>query len=89
MAKAYVLMVVAPGQTKHILDQLRELPKVTECHEVHGPYDIVAEAEVGDINDIPNIVRRIRPIVGVESTTTLLAIPEWRSERTLSRRGMG
>jgi len=44
---------------------------------VMGPYDIVVELEVSSLQEIPPILgERIRPIDGIQSTTSLVTFPE-------------
>ena len=75
--KAYILVVADPGQTKKVLEAIRAIPEVRECHEVMGPYDIVVELEVENLTDVPPILgQRLRVIPGIESTTSLLTLPE-------------
>ncbi len=72
MIRAYVLVVANPGTTKSVYEALRQVKGVVECHEVMGPYDIVAEMEVSDLSEVPPILGdHIRTIPGVESTTSL------------------
>ena len=75
--KAYVLVVTDPGRTKGVLDVMRGIPGVVETHEVMGPYDIVAEIEVDNLTEIPPILGdKIRKIPGIQSTTSLVTLPE-------------
>ncbi len=75
--KAYVLVVADPGQTKQVKEKLRDVPKVTEIQEVMGPYDIVVEIEVDSLQEVPAILgERIRVIEGLQSTTSLVTLPE-------------
>jgi DNA-binding Lrp family transcriptional regulator len=75
--KAYVLVVVDPAKTKAVAKSIREVPGITEMHEVMGPYDIVIEIEVESLQDIPPILsERIRTIDGVEATTSLVTMPD-------------
>ena len=75
--KAYVLVVADPGQTRKVLEAISAIPAVVECHEVMGPYDIVAELEVESLTDVPPILsERLRAIPGIESTTSLVTFPE-------------
>ncbi len=77
MVKAYVLVVANPGSTKTVYTALQKVPGVVECHEVMGPYDIVAEIEVENLSDVPPILSdHIRTIPGVESTTSLVTFPD-------------
>ena len=75
--KAYVLVVADPGKTKSVAEALRHIPGVREMHEVMGPYDIVAVIEVANLADVPPILgERIRAIEGIQSTTSLVALPD-------------
>ena len=76
MIKAYILVVANPGATKTVYDALQKVKGVTQCHQVMGPYDIVAEIEVEDLADVPPILgSHIRTIDGVENTTSLVTFP--------------
>ncbi|MGB2694801.1 MAG: Lrp/AsnC family transcriptional regulator [Dehalococcoidia bacterium] len=73
MVKAYILIVTNPGATKDVFTQVQLVKGVVECHEVMGPYDIVAEIEVESLSDVPPVLSdHIRTITGVESTTSLV-----------------
>ncbi len=75
--KAYVLVVTDPGKTRHVVDEIRKIPAVIEMHEVMGPYDIVAEIEVATLQVIPPILgESIRGIDGIQSTTSLVTLPD-------------
>ncbi len=77
MIKAYILVVANPGATKDVYTALQQIEGVIECHEVMGPYDIVAEIKVENLSDVPQILSdRIRTVPGVESTTSLVTFPE-------------
>ena len=75
--KAYVLVVTDPGKTKKVVQAMRDVPGIIELHEVMGPYDIVVEIEVANLQDIPPILgEKIRAIEGIESTTSLVTLPD-------------
>jgi len=77
MIKAYVLVVTNPGETRNVVNALRDVPGVQELHEVMGPYDVVIEIEVESLSDVPPILSdRIRAVPGIESTTSLVTFPE-------------
>jgi DNA-binding Lrp family transcriptional regulator len=74
--KAYVLVVTDPGKTRRVIDAMRNIPGIVEMHEVMGPYDIVVEIEVPNLQDIPTVLgEKIRGIEGIESTTSLVTLP--------------
>ena len=75
--KAYVLVVTDPGKTKQVKEAMHKVPGIVEMHEVMGPYDIVVEIEVASLQEIPPIPgERIRTIDGIQSTTSLVTLPE-------------
>lgn len=75
--KSYVLIVTDPGKTKSALEAIRSVQGIEEVHEVMGPYDIVAEITADNLQDIPRILGdKIRPIDGVQSTTSLVTFPD-------------
>ncbi len=75
--KAYVLVVTDPGKTRRVVQAMREVPGIVEMHEVMGPYDIVVEIVVENLQEIPPILgEKIRVIEGIESTTSLVTLPD-------------
>lgn len=75
--KAYVLIVTDPGNTKHVFEHIQGMEGIQEVHEVMGPYDIVVEISAENLQEIPRILGdRIRPIEGVQSTTSLVTFPD-------------
>lgn len=77
MVKAYILVVASPEETLAVYSALQGVAGVKECHQVMGPYDIVAEIEVENLSDVPQILsEHVRTIPGVESTTSLVTFPE-------------
>ena len=75
--KAYVLIVTDPGNTKNVLEEIQGMQGVDAVHEVMGPYDIVVEISADNLQEIPRILGdRIRPIEGVQSTTSLVTFPD-------------
>lgn len=77
MIKAYVLVVTNPGETRNVVAAAKNIAGVVELHEVMGPYDIVIEIEVESLADVPPILSdQIRAVAGIESTTSLVTLPD-------------
>ena len=75
--KAYVLIVTDPGKTKQVFSEIQKVQGISQIHEVMGPYDIVVELDDESLQEIPPILGdRIRPIDGIQSTTSLVTFPE-------------
>ena len=77
MIKAYVLVVTDPGKTRSVREAMSQIPGIEELHEVMGPYDLVVELAVESLQDIPQILgERIRTLDGIQSTTSLVTLPD-------------
>jgi DNA-binding Lrp family transcriptional regulator len=77
MIKAYVLVVTDPGKTRYVHEEISKIPGIEELHEVMGPYDLVVELNVESLQDIPTILgERIRTLDGIQSTTSLVTLPD-------------
>ena len=72
-----MLIVTDPGNRKDVLEKIQGMQGVDAVHEVMGPYDIVVERSDDNLQEIPRILgERIRPIEGVQSTTSLVTFPD-------------
>lgn len=76
MIKIYVCVVTNPGSTKMVFESLNTVEGVKEHHEVMGPYDIMVEAEVEGLQDVPALLNKIRDIPGIETTVSLVTFPK-------------
>ena len=75
MALSYVLMNVNVGAEEKILEELRKVPNVKECHRVYGVYDMIAKVEADSMDSLKQIVTwKIRRLDGVRSTLTLIVM---------------
>ena len=74
-AKAFILIEVAVGRSKHIVDALGKLKGVILVDTVTGPYDIIAVVQGEALHDIGDLVTgKIHPIAGISKTVTCLVI---------------
>ena len=70
---AYVLIKVAPGKSRSIVEQLSKVEGVKTAHPVTGMFDIIAYLEAPDINTLTGTVRtHIQPLSGVLRTHTAI-----------------
>ncbi len=75
MTKAYVLISADSAYAELVADRINELNGVVAVDEVLGPYDIVAEVEAGEVQEIVRILRqKITIIEGVRNATTCIGI---------------
>lgn len=84
MITAIVLMNVEPGRVRTLAEELLEVPGVTECYSVAGPYDLVAIARVREHEELSDLVtERIASHPGITATETLIAF------RAFAKRDLG
>ena len=75
MTLCYVLMSVEAGSEAKVLEELRRIPNVKECHRVYGIYDLIAKIEADSMDGLRGIVTgKIRQLQGVRSTFTTIAV---------------
>jgi DNA-binding Lrp family transcriptional regulator len=75
MLTAYVFVNCTIGSEERIIRQISELPEVKEVRGTYGVYDIFVKVKsltTESLND--TIIYRIRKILGITSTLTLLVI---------------
>ncbi len=73
--KAYILIHVRPGSVPEVVRNLRRVNGILEANMTFGPYDVVAVAEVNDVNNLGTLVAsELQPIPGVLDTLTCLVV---------------
>jgi len=77
MIRAYVLAKVGAseylGTMKTLKEEIAKIPGVLKVHVIFGRYDIIAEAEAKDLEELSNvIVDKIRSMPNVSSTETFI-----------------
>ena len=70
---AYILIKIAPGKSRLIVEKISKVEGVKTAHPVTGMFDIIAFVEGGDINNLTGFVRsKIQTIDGVLRTHTAI-----------------
>lgn len=72
MVKAYIMIVVRPGTSSQVVEELSNYPEIKDISEVYGEYDIIAQVEEEAMIGLRNKVDEIRESEGVENTTTMI-----------------
>ncbi len=74
---AYVGLNLQPDASfDAVLRSLKEIPEVTECHLVTGPYDLLIRLEAHDNHHLFDLVQqKLRPL-GIARTETMLSFRE-------------
>ncbi|MBU7042869.1 MAG: Lrp/AsnC ligand binding domain-containing protein [Theionarchaea archaeon] len=75
MVSAYVLITIAIGKVKEVLEELNGMQGVVKADVVTGPYDAIALIEAEDLSQLTKtIVQKIHYIEGVIDTTTAIVV---------------
>jgi DNA-binding Lrp family transcriptional regulator len=75
MPLSYVLMNVETGWEEKVLQEVRKVPNVKECHRVYGVYDMIAKVEADTMDSLKETVTwKIRRLDGVRSTLTAIVM---------------
>jgi DNA-binding Lrp family transcriptional regulator len=75
MTLCYVLLNVEVGSEEKVLEEVRKVPNVKECHRLYGIYDVIAKVEADSMDGLKEIVTwKIRRLNGVRSTITTVAM---------------
>lgn len=74
MTDAYVHIRAEPTSVMHAAREVGEIDEVTAAHVVTGEYDVIAQVELDDPNDLPRVVtEKIQEAPPVEGTRTSVA----------------
>jgi len=68
---AYVLIQTEVGRAAGVADDVGQLDGVTSATSVTGPYDVIARAEAGSVDELGKmVVSRVQMIDGITRTLT-------------------
>ncbi|MCH7941379.1 MAG: Lrp/AsnC ligand binding domain-containing protein [Thaumarchaeota archaeon] len=77
MAKAFVLINCELGSEEQVISDLKSMDCVKDVYGTFGAYDILANLECDNIEDLRQlIVSEVRRIKKIRSTITLMGITE-------------
>jgi len=71
----YVLIQVEEGEPWTIAKKILEIEGVKSAYAVTGQYDIIIFAELNDVSEIKNLIKKIHNVEGVQHTQTAVCIP--------------
>jgi DNA-binding Lrp family transcriptional regulator len=69
--RAYILIQNEVGASREVARDVSQIKGVTSADVVTGPYDVIAVAEAGNIDELGRlVVGKVQPIAGVTRTLT-------------------
>ncbi len=80
-------MQLAPGKAREAARLISKIPGVKMAHAVTGPFDVIAFAEVSDMEELSDLVlSRVQRVKGVEKTQTAVVVTSSGEDRRGSLR---
>ena len=73
MVSAYILIQTEVGKASQVTEALGGLSGISAVDGVTGPYDVIARADAGDLDDLAKKI--VMPIQEVEGVTRTLTCP--------------
>ena len=68
---AYILIQTEVGKAASVAEQVREVDGVASADDVTGPYDVIARAEAGTVDELGRmVVSKVQMIDGLARTLT-------------------
>ena len=74
MVKAFVMLHVDLGCERDVLRELRGMEGVVEAYVVDGVYDVVVVLKAESLDDLRNLISKVRGMDNVQSTLTMIAV---------------
>jgi DNA-binding Lrp family transcriptional regulator len=72
MLRAYILIQTGPGSASKITNEIGAVSGVRLVQSVTGPYDLIARAEVDDMDALGAILSDIQMVPGLTRTLTCI-----------------
>jgi uncharacterized protein with GYD domain len=74
MHKGFILLNCDLGAEEYIVDELKQMQKVSNAYLTFGAYDVIADIETDDQEEFEKAIAVIRKLTRVVSTMTLNVI---------------
>lgn len=74
----FVLLNVKPGSLEEIANQLVENEKVSAIYEIHGPNDLIVKIGVGNLDEMRDLMLKIREIPNVATSELITIFKIWK-----------
>jgi len=76
----FVLINVRPGSLEEVANQLVENEDVSAIYEIHGPNDLIVKVGAGDLNEMRDLMLKIREIPNVATSELTTIFKVWKEK---------
>lgn len=81
---AFILISTGPGKAWDVSKAASKLKGVKMAYAVTGPFDVIAYAEVIDIDALKDLITKIHDIKGTRRTQTAISVQGLKPESMFS-----
>ena len=74
----FMLINVKPGSLEDVANQLVENERVSAVYEIHGPNDLIVKVEAGSLDEMRNLVLKVREIPNVTTSELITVFKVWK-----------
>lgn len=76
----FLLLNVKPGSLEEVVGQLVKNEKVSAIYEIHGPNDLIVKIGAGDLDEMRNIILKIRETPNVATSELITVLKIWKDD---------
>ena len=76
--RGFALINVNPGSLEEVANQLVENERVSAVYEIHGPNDLIMKVEAGDLDEMRDLVLKVREIPNVATSELITVFKVWK-----------
>ena len=78
LIRAWMSIAVEGNRAREVIAALLGEPGVASLHDTNGRWDLLAELEVGSMNELSQVLERVRLIPGIRATETSIHLATYR-----------
>lgn len=75
---AWMSITVEGNQTRAVIQALRGEPGVAALHDTNGRWDLLAELRAAHLNELAEVLERVRLIKGIATTETSIHLQTYK-----------
>ena len=76
----FALISVHPGSLEDVANKLVEKEGVSAVYEIHGPNDLIVKVGAGDLDEMRDLMLKVREIPNVATTELITVFKVWKEK---------
>ena len=72
---AFILLNTESAETHKVLEALRGLKEVLECHMIYGDWDIICKIRLNHMRELADFMLLLREHYAIKKSSTMIALP--------------